>query len=115
MSNHDLENMIFNLEERKDLKKVELTQKAVVEVLGYLYQLRETEKILQERILTPQQIQKIAKETVQTEFNKNMKLIKQEIRKQVCDEIREKTQYKYLWRNVMEEIIDQVEKGDEQC
>jgi hypothetical protein len=36
--------MIFNLEERKDLKKVEFTQKAVIEVLGYLKQLAEKEK-----------------------------------------------------------------------
>jgi hypothetical protein len=35
--------MIFNLEERKDLKKVEFTQKAVIEVLGYLKQLADIE------------------------------------------------------------------------
>lgn len=40
MSKHDLENMIFNLEERKYLKKVEFTQKAVIEVLGYLKELQ---------------------------------------------------------------------------
>lgn len=48
MSKHDLENMIFNLEERKDLKKVEFTQKAVIEILGYLKQLADLEAKLAE-------------------------------------------------------------------
>ena len=36
MNKHDLENMIFQIEERKGLKKVQFTQKAIAEVLGYL-------------------------------------------------------------------------------
>ena len=49
MSKHDLENMIFNLETRKDLKKVEFTQKAVIEVLGYLKQLADIEDNLENK------------------------------------------------------------------
>ena len=42
MSNrHELGNMIFNLEERKNLKEVNFTKDAVREVLGYLKELYE--------------------------------------------------------------------------
>lgn len=41
MNKHDLDNMIFNLENRKNLQRVEFTKDAVREVLDYLRTLRD--------------------------------------------------------------------------
>lgn len=46
--NHELGNMIYNLEQRKKLAKVDFTQKAVVEVLGYLKELEQKYQRVQE-------------------------------------------------------------------
>ena len=39
MNKHSLKNMIYNLENKKGLEYVEFTEKAVVEILGYLKEL----------------------------------------------------------------------------
>lgn len=111
MSKHDLENMIFNLEERKDLKKVEFTQKAVIEVLGYLKELKGIETKLagsETKCYTLESYNNFLLDQCNKLIKENKQLKKQlEIREQIIKENKELYDAKSFSMSAMEENYNQ--------
>ena len=86
MDKHFLDNMIFNLEERKDLKEVRFTQKAVIEVLGYL---KELSKIKSEEQEEDRSVADLEAKLAESEKEKQEFLIKYKHWRTECEQLKQ--------------------------
>lgn len=94
-------------------------QKQLVEKDKEIERLKQSNKILSsDKVFTEEQVKQIAHEEQLKVFKENITIIQQELRKQICDEIREKAeafgtgvtgQLGYI---VTLLLLDQIEKGE---
>lgn len=105
MNQHDLDNMIFNLEQRKKLKKVEVSQKGVIELLSYLKELKGKETALKTLQETLNATQGLREELIIA--------VKEEVCEKIIDYINSYNSfvYAYVPKEPLLEYLNSLEKG----
>ena len=105
MNLQDLENMIFNLEKRKNLKQVEISQKSVLELLSYLKELKGKEAVISALQETLNATQSLREELIMA--------VKNETCEKVTDFIESYNSlvYAYVPQVPLMEFLEELKKG----